>query len=814
MKKTTSFLTVLMLLVFGYTSFAQTIGTITGEIKDNNHKPIPSVSVSLFNFKDSALIKTTVTGEDGKYRFEKIGAGNYRVAVSATGYTKNLSNDFLISETQDNITLPVIEMKTESKTLNEVTVTAKKPFIEIKADKTVLNVAGSINAVGSTAMELLQKSPGVRVDKDDNISMNGKNGVKIYIDGKPSQMDTKDLAALLKGMPSSDIEAIEIITNPSAKYEASGNAGIINIRLNKNKNFGLNGNVSLTSSFGKTPKYNSSLGLNYRNKTVNVFGNYSYFTGEYKNKLELYREQSNKGVLNTYDQQNQMIDHNYNHNFKIGADFFLSKKSTIGVLMNGSHISGPWENFSRTLISSQASKVDSILVASNRMEQRRNNFNYNVNYRYADTSGRELNIDADHGDFSSRANSFQPNEYTTADGVVLNQRFYRNTSPSNIKINSIKADYEQRLWGGKLGAGGKISAVKTDNNFLFYNVIDGQDKLDVDQTNQFIYHENVNAAYVNYNRTIKKMSLQFGVRMEQTHAKGDLIALKGESGKKIDTSYVNLFPSAGLTYNINKNNSLGVTYSRRIDRPSYQDLNPFEYKLDELTYQKGNPFLRPQYTDNIQLVHTWKQFLTTSVGYSHVRDFFTQVTDTAAGTKTFVTNKNISAQNIYSINISAPLRIKKWWNGYASINAYHSEFKGQLNNGNLSVGATSMSVYMEQNFTLTKTWSTQVSGFYNAPGIDGTIKSNAMWSVDWGVQKKVLNEQGNIKLSVNDVFNSMKWGGRVNFGGLYMRLNNKWESQQVKLAFTYRFGNKNVKSSRERKTGLEDEQRRIKSGHE
>lgn len=814
MKKRTRFLTAFLLLIFSYTSFGQTAGNIKGEIKDNNNKPIPSASVSLLSVKDSLLVRTTVTGDDGQYNFNNVANGNYLISASATGYAKKLGKDFVISDSQNNITLPVIEMKTESKTLNEVTVTAKKPYIEIKADKTVLNVAGSINAVGSSAMELLQKSPGVRVDKDDNISMNGKNGVKIYIDGKPSQMDAKDLAALLKGMPSSDIEAIEIITNPSSKYEASGNAGIINIRLNKNKNFGLNGNVSLTSSFGHTPKYNSSLGLNYRNKVVNVFGNYSYFTGEFRNRLELYREQANKGILNTYDQQNQMIDHNYNHNFKIGADFFLSKKSTIGVLINGSHISGPWDNLSRTLISSQANKVDSILVASNRMEQKRNNFNYNVNYRYADTSGRELNIDADHGDFDSRANSFQPNRYTTAGGIILNERFYRNITPSTIKINSVKLDYEQKLWGGKLGAGGKISSVKTDNNFLFYNVIENKDMLDAEQTNQFIYHENVNAAYVNYNRVVKKLSFQFGVRMEQTHAKGDLIAMKGTSGKKIDTSYVNFFPSAGFTYNVNKNNSLGITYSRRIDRPSYQDLNPFEYKLDELTYQKGNPFLRPQYTGNFQLTHTFKQFLTTAIGYSHVKDFFTQVTDTAAGTKTFVTNKNITAQNIYSINISAPLRIKKWWNGYASINAYHSEFKGQLNNGDLNVGATSMSVYMEHNFTLTKTWSTQVSGFYNAPGIEGTIKSNMMWSVDWGVQKKILNEKGNIKLSVNDVFNSMKWGGTVNFGGLNMRLNNKWESQQLKLAFTYRFGNKNVKSSRERKTGLEDEQRRIKSGHE
>jgi iron complex outermembrane receptor protein len=685
-------------------------------------------------------------------------------------------------------------------------------MIEIKADKTVLNVAGNMNSVGSTAMELLQKSPGVRVDKDDNISMNGKNGVKIYIDGKPSQMDAKDLAAVLKGMPSSDIEAIEIITNPSAKYDASGNAGIINIRLNKSKNFGFNGNASFTSSFAKTPKYTGSVGLNSRSKFVNIFGNYSYYTGDNSNTLELYREQRNKGVLNTYKQVNKMVDHNYNNSFKMGADFFIDKKSTLGVLVNGNLISGPWDNSGRTAISSQG-KIDSVLVASNRIAQKRNNLNYNINYRYADTSGRELNVDADYGAFDSKANSNQPNTYTNEDGsVIFNQKIFRNNTPSNIKINSIKADYEQKLWGGKMGAGFKFSQVRTDNNLLFYNVIEDINKLDTNQTNQFKYRESVNAAYVNFNKSIKKWSMQFGVRMEHTQASGDLTALKGETGKKVDTSYVNFSPSGGVTMNINKNNSLGITYSRKIDRPGYQDLNPFEFKLDELTYQKGNPFLRPQYTDNVQLVHTFKQLLTTSLGYSHVKDFFTQVTDTTGGSKTYVTNRNINAQNIYSLNISAPLKIKKWWNGYASINAYHSQFKGQLDNGSLNVGTTSMSMYMEHNFTLSPSWSTELSGFYNAPNVEGTTSSNAMWKVDWGVQKKVLDQKGTIKLSVNDVFNSMKWSGRVNFGGLYMTMNNKWESQQLKLAFTYRFGNKNVKSARERNTGLEDEQRRIKGG--
>ncbi|MEO6000955.1 MAG: TonB-dependent receptor [Chitinophagaceae bacterium] len=813
MKHFSILITTLLLFAFNY-SFSQINGQIKGEIKDKNKIAIQAASVSLLKFKDSSLVKTTITDKDGKYRFDNINSDTFLVSASAVGYANLVSEKLFLREKQTSITLTSFEMKEQANTLGAVTVTAQKPMIEIKADKTVLNVAGSVNAVGSTAMELLEKSPGVRVDKDDNISMNGKNGVRIYIDGKPSQMDGKDLAAILKGIPSSDIEAIEIISNPSAKYDASGNAGIINIRLVKNKNVGLNGNAALTTSFGNTPKYNGSIALNSRSKYVNVFGNYSYFTGDRRNTLDIYREQSNNGKLNTFDQQSKMIDDNNNNNFKAGADFFINKKNTFGVMINGSRSSGVWENLSKTFISSQNQKIDSILVASNRINQKRNNFNYNANYRYADTSGRELNIDADYGAFDSKANSYQPNKYTSADGkTIFNEKNYRSNTVSNIDIYSLKADYEQKLWGGKLGTGAKISRVRSNNDYAFFNVIENVDRIDTNQTNLFKYKEDVNAAYVNFNKTIKKWSFQFGVRMEQTHASGDLIALKGESGKKVDTSYLNFFPSGGVTMNINKSNSLGVTYSRRIDRPSYQDLNPFEYKLDELTYQKGNPFLRPQYTNNIQLIHTFKQFLTTSIGYSHVKDFFTEVSDTSGGSKTFITNKNIAVQNIYSINIAAPLRIKKWWNGYASINAFHSEFKGHLDNGDLNVSSNSFSVYMQHNFTLSKNYSTEVTGFYNATNLEGTMKSNTMWKVDWGVQKKVFDQKGTVKLSVNDVFNSMKWSGSTNFGGVNMKLANRWESQQLKLAFTYRFGNKNVKSARERNTGLEDEQRRIKGGN-
>lgn len=642
---------IFLYLFSGFTSltaFSQNTYMVSGTVKDNKGNALAHVTISLLKAKDSTLEKSEISNNAGKFEMQIPAQQTYLLLYTMVGYQNKYSNIFSLNKNYNVVTT----LQASSKKLEDVSVTARRPLIEIKADKTVFNVEGSINAQGSNALELLQKSPGMRVDNNDNISMKGKTGVKIYIDGKMTQLDTKSLAAYLKSINSNDIEAIEMISNPSAKYDASGNAGIVNIRLKKNKKFGTNGSVNAGFVQGVTPKGNGSLNLNYRDKLINLFGNAGMNIGNYQNTLDIYRIQNDT----IFDQRSLMVSRNKSFNVKAGMDFFINAKNTVGFMVNGNVSNGDWNNDSRTTISYKPSgNYVKTLNATNSVPGERTNFNGNINYRYADTSGTEINFDGDYGLFRSEGRSFQPNYYSDASGNPLYSIINRNNTPIDIDIYTAKVDAEKTKWKGKLGFGLKTSYVKTQNAFEFFTDENNIPVKNMQRSNRFKYIENVNAAYVNYNRPLgKKLTMQTGFRVEQTNSEGDLVRDDGiqQADNNIKRHYLDIFPSAAFTYNLNQKNTLNLTYSRRIDRPSYQDLNPFENKLDELTYEKGNAFLRPQYTDNIELSHTFMGTITTTVGYSHVKDYRAQFIDTTNKNATFVQQRNLATQQIYSLSIA------------------------------------------------------------------------------------------------------------------------------------------------------------------
>src|SRR6266542_3592578 len=499
------------MILCAFTSVAQ---NIKGNVKDENGKSIANASVSLLNAKDSSVVKLAVTEQYEQYQFKNIKEGRYMTNISYVGYKAAYSAVFELSGSGEANAASVTLTKL-SGDLKNVTVTATKPVIEVKADKTILHVENSINAVGNDALELLRKSPGVLVDKDENLSLSGKNGVKVYVDGKPSPLSGSNLAYYHKSLQSSQIEAIEIITNPSAKYEAEGNAGIINIRLKKNKSFGTNGSVNAGYNISIYPKYNAGFSLNHRNAKVNLFANYNYNKTHNEAFMNLYRVQ-----LDTlFDQHTTMTFRNKSHGFKAGMDYFINNRNTIGVMVNGNLADISFANLSRTAISYKPTGVvDRILVANNKNVSTRDNVNTNLNYRFADTSGHELNVDADYGYYKIKGNQYQPNFYFDPTGTTLTDQYiYNMIAPTKIDIYSAKTDYEQNYKKGRLGIGGKVSYVKTTNNFDRYNVYNNGKFLDTLRSNDFNYKENINAIYVNYNRQFKGIMEQAGVRVENTH---------------------------------------------------------------------------------------------------------------------------------------------------------------------------------------------------------------------------------------------------------------------------------------------------------
>ncbi len=799
-------------LLLSGSAFAQGFSSVSGTVKDNAGKPLPSVTVSLLIAKDSSLVKTDVTNSKGDFEINTLQEGSFLLRYSSVGFEQHYSGVFEKNSSKEVKAQPVSLVQASGK-LKEVTIVAKKPMIEVKADKTVFNVEASINAQGSNALELLQKSPGVQVDNNDNISMKGKTGVRVYIDGKMQQLDTKDLAAYLRSINSNDIEAIEMISNPSAKYDASGNAGIVNLRLKKNKKFGTNGSINTGFVQGVTPKGNGSVNLNYRDKRINVFGNIGGNIGMYENNMKLYRVQ--KDTL--YDQNALMKSDDRSYNAKGGVDFFINNKSTIGIMANGNFAKTDWTSDGKSVVSyvpTNAYQYD--LVAKNNVPGKRTNANFNLNYRYTDTSGREINFDADYGIFRGKGNSVQPNSYEYPNpqnnALVVN----RNNTPTDIDIYTAKIDFEQRLGKGKLGYGAKVSFVNTKNTFDFFTdtALD-KPAMVLDRSSSFTYKENVNAGYINYQQQLnEKWSLQVGLRGEQTNSDGKLVRANGkvDSNDRVKRNYFDVFPSAAITWNINQKHSLNLTYSRRIDRPTYQDLNPFENKLDELTYQRGNPFLRPQYTNNAELTHTFMGFINTTLGYSYVNDFATEATDTIRNA-TYLQQKNLASQQIFSFNIGAPTPIKPWWNGYINLWANYQQFRGKIGENDVNVNIPLYGAYLQQSFNLGHNYTTEVSGWYSGPSIwGGTWKVRPLGNVDFGIQKMLLQKRASLKLSVTDIFFTNPWNSENDFGGLYVKGRGWNESRTFRINFSWRFGSNQIKQSRERKSGLESEARRIKGG--
>ncbi len=803
----------LFTLLLAVSAFAQGQSSVKGNVKDGSGKPLQSVTVSLLNAADSGLVKTDVTDASGDFEINTSKEGNFLLSYSSVGFEQQYSEVFE-KKGGEVVTAKPATLKNSTGKLKEVTIVAKKPLIEVKADKTVFNVEASINAQGSNALELLQKSPGVQVDNNDNISMKGKTGVRVYIDGKMQQLDTKDLAAYLRSINSNDIEAIEMISNPSAKYDASGNAGIVNIRLKKNKKFGTNGSINTGFVQGYTPKGNGSVNLNYRDKKINVFGNAGGNIGIYETKMTLYRIQ--KDTL--YDQVNVMKSDDKSYNVKGGIDYFINNKNTIGVMANGNFAQTNWASNGRSVVSYVPTNIYRYdLVANNRIPGKRTNANFNLNYRYTDTSGREINFDADYGIFRGKGSSIQPNSYEYPNPINNALVVNRNNTPTNIDIYTAKIDAEQRLGKGKLGYGAKVSFVNTKNTFDFFtDTALNKPVMQLDRSSSFTYKENVNAAYINYQQQLnEKWSIQAGVRGEQTNSDGQLTRANGvrKPEDSVKRNYFNLFPSAAVTWNINQKHSLNLTYSRRIDRPTYQDLNPFENKLDELTYQRGNPFLKPQYTHNVELTHTFMGFVNTTLGYSYVNDFATEATDTIRNA-TYLQQKNLASQQIISFNIGAPTPIKPWWNGYINLWGNYQQFRGKIGENDVKVNIPMYGAYLQQSFTLGKDYTTEISGWFNGPSIwGGTWKVKPMGNLDFGIQKQLLQKRASIKLSVTDIFFTNPWKSVNDFGGLYVNGRGQWESRTFRANFTWRFGSSQIKQSRDRKTGLESEARRIKGGN-
>ena len=794
-------------------------GSISGSISGrSDQKLVDAATISLFKVADSSLYKVNLADERGKFLFEHIPFGKYYLLASSAGHLQTYSQQLEINN-NSIVSAGVLQLTKEIKTLKDVTIVAKRPFIERKIDRTIINVDAVITNAGTTALDVLEKSPGVAVDKDGNISLKGKQGVLIMMDGRPSYLSGQELANLLKNMPSSAIDQIEIMTNPSAKYDAAGNSGIINIKTKKNKIRGLNGSLSTGITQSRFTKTNNSFNINYRNGKINLFGNYYYsywhgFTDLYI--LRNFRNTQTKDLETIFDQQSDMRYSGEWNNLKLGMDFYVNKKTTAGIVVSG--VINPSRNsgVNTSLLEDGNKFVDSIVDATNSERGKSNNLSVNFNLRHSfDSAGKEFTVDLDYLTYDQGRNQFFENSYLNADYTQRRPNTQlKGTLPTSINIYSAKTDFTFPIKkAGKIEAGLKSSYVATDNNALYQNNSSDGYITDNGKTNHFIYKENINAGYINYGRQIKKWGMQAGVRAENTNAKGHQAGNSTRPDSSFIKNYVNIFPTAYLSYEFNKKNTFSLNYGRRIDRPAYGDLNPFYYFLDEYTYVVGNTLLQPQFTNNIELSHTYNAFFTTTINYSKTNDLFTDVLKQITSERTiFQTKENIASRTNLGLAVSAYFHVTKFLTTNIYSNVIRDSYKGALDGGYLSVHNITFFSNISNQLKFKKGWSAEVSGFYRSKGIAGQIIVDPLWRLDAGLQKEILKNKGTLKLSVRDIFATQNFSGSVKYQAIDVLVKNRYDSRNVSFTFSYRFG-KPLQNQERRKTGgATDEQNRVKTG--
>ena len=796
--------------------FSQSSGKIKGIVQLTDGKAINSATVELLKVKDSSLVKATVTANDGRYEFENIKAGNYFIHVSHVGFKAYFSKEYSVSFDAPALNLdPVIISELSAGELKEVKVNSKKPFIEQKIDRTIINVEASISNAGSNALEVLEKSPGVSVDKDGNVSLKGRAGVLILMDGRPTYLSGDQLANYLRGLPASAIEQIELMPNPPAKYDAAGNAGVINIKTKKNRVKGFNGNLNLNYSQGTYARTSNSLNLNYRNNKWNISTNYNYWYWQGYNDLYVKRNFFKKGTkdIETIFEQNAFIRMAYpGHTGKIAIDYYLTKKTTIGVVFTGNYETGdePGENIS--YIKDATEKVNSIVQANNNHNTVNKNFGVNLNLRHQfDSAGKEFSVDLDYLDYNLMTNQNFRNQFFTASWVKNRpDEILRGELPSLVKIYSGKADYSHPLKkDSKIEAGVKTSFVRTNNDARYFLQQNNLWIVDSGRSNHFIYEENINAAYLNYNKQFKKLAIQAGVRLENTNVKGHQFI----NDSSFNQHYTQFFPTLFLQYTPDEKQQIGLSLGRRIDRPAYQDLNPFRYFLDPYTYEQGNPFLRPQFTYNSQLSHTYKGFFTTTLSYSRTKDIFTEALDQIdQDTITFVHKENIARARNMGISVSANFNVTKWWTTNLYANMYNVHFNGLLNNKPIDVSGTTLQMNASNQFDLGKGWSAELSGWFQTRAIEGQIIINPLGQLNTAIQKKILKDKATIKISVRDIFLTQSFSGKFVLDNIDATVKITKQTRVLSIGFTYRFGKTNSQSQRNKTSGAEEEQNRVKKG--
>jgi hypothetical protein len=783
--------------------------TLKGTIKNTKNKAIDGATLILKDSNSGQIVKQVISNQEGN--FSIIAAhGNYVLSIT---YVGSLSYRSDVIKLTDNIDLGVIRIKTVIRSLKEVVIqnSAYKPLIEVQGRKLIYNIQKSITAQGTSALEALKKTPGVIVNQDNTITLNGASGALVMINGRQTYLQAEELSQLLRSISSSDLKSIEIIKNPSAEYDAAGTGGIINLVLQKAMAEGFNGSINNGLAYGLTFKQNTNLNLNYRKGKVNVFGSYNHNFGHFAMDYDNDRTTNGKVYLNA----NHDVDMRHSFGSTLGADYAIDSTKTFGVVLTGNFVKGTGLITPVTQIFDEPSGqlLQTLLSESVYPSQFTNRYNANLNYRYKGSNSHTLDLDADYGFFNGATENVSTNKYYSPDGQFQSSNNFLVKNSRDIKLIALKADYGFPIGKGKMVTGAKVSKVSATNVFNQYDANGEVNVIDINLSNTFKYEEEITAGYVKYETALhNKISVDVGVRLENTHSDGNLRPREGSSQlpTKVVRNYLNFFPTAGLTWKTDQSGTYNLSFARRIDRPAYNDLNPFSYPVDELSYWKGNPFLQPQYANTLSLQYNYKN-TTISAGYTHTSDLSNGVTEVLDAERIIMVPRNIGFQNNFNLTFTQQVKINSWWNMSVTGIGYHLENKvGTPEFGNYNPKRFSGTINLQQTINLPGKITAEAVSIVNSQriaGLNSYVKGNAQ--IDLGLQKNVFHDKATLRLAASDLFKTNRINTDSELNGLILHTTYVGESCQVRLNFTYRFGNSKIKAKNDRESGLQSETQRL-----
>jgi len=695
--------------------------------------------------------------------------------------------------------------------LKEVIVAGRKLPVERKQGKTIVNVEASVTNTGSTVLEVLEKSPGVTVDRNGGIALNGKTGVLVMIDDKPTYLSGDDLNNLLSSMNSSQVAQIELISNPTAKYDAAGNAGIINIRTKKNRNNGFNGSFTTSYGQGVYPKNNNSLVLNYRAGRINAFLNYSVNASKYLTNLYAYRQyyDPNKNVTAILEQPAYFTGTVVNNTAKAGLDYSIAPATVIGIVATGMDIHRNGNNTATANWLQPDGPVDSSILTRSRPVNRFRNGAVNLNARRALSKNADLSADLDYLHYRMEGKQDFNNQLLAPGGYV---EIYRSDIPTTIDILSGKLDYTLRIDPTTVVAAGlKTSSSHTDNAATYQNLEGQQWVEDLTRSNHFVYRENIQAAYGSVEGKYRSFSYQCGLRYEYTDYTAHQTGNIQQKDSTVSRNYGSFFPSGYLTYKLDSVNSLTLTIGRRTDRPPFQSLNPFLYIINKYTYQTGNPYLLPQYSWNFEVSHQYGNLLTTGLSYSRITNYFSQIflSDTSK-TILYYTQGNVG--RVYNLGLSASLSVSplKWWSAELTAVFNHKQLRG-FNGNAYTTSISQLNINLSNQLSFGKGYMGELSGFYTTRARNDVQELlYPAGQVHVGLSKAVMRKKATVKLSCRDIFYTGAMEGLTSFPDATEYFKLKRDSRVLTLSFTYRFG-KSFKISRHQ-DGASEEKDRVQNG--